>query len=116
MAEDTNIDQLVEQIEAAEDKDALEAPAKALGKEVNKRKGLETVRAELIEAAEAELSGDQGGDSGDTSGEAQGKKKTAKKSPQEPSKGKTRKLKNINNGRVFAWTAALAKKRNITEV
>lgn len=104
---------LIEQIEEAVTKDDFDPIAQQLNVEINKRQGVETIRAELLEAAEAlaekgvtnasELGGD-----GETSPESE--------PAPEKTKYKGRMLKHTKNGRVFPWTAALAKNRYMKEV
>ncbi|MDQ7731618.1 hypothetical protein QT231_02840 [Halomonas sp. SpR1] len=105
---------LIEQIEAAESKDDLEPLGTKLGVEINKRQGVETIRAELLEAAEMlaekgvttseELEPDAGDHAANNAPE-----------PEKP-KYKGRMLQHMKNGRTFPWTAALAKSRYMKEV
>lgn len=131
---------LIKQIEDAETKDQLEAIGKQspLSVDVDKRKGVETIRAELMEMAEeaaASESGEKGGDEnqgnpaqeglsqnhgeGDD-GTATGEPGTADEhsAPKPASKRQYsgRLLKNRKTGRLFPWTAQLAKKRDMQEV
>ena len=105
---------LIEQIEDAVTKDDFEPLAAQLNVEINKRQGVETIRAELLEAAEAlaekgvTTSEELGPDAGDHA---------ANKAPEpEKPKYKGRMLQHIKNGRTFPWTAALAKNRYMKEV
>ncbi|HAO02939.1 MAG TPA: hypothetical protein DCQ42_14785 [Halomonas sp.] len=102
---------LIEQIEEAVTKDDLEPLAETLGVEINKRQGVETIRAELLEAAETLA------EKGVTTSE----ELTPNEMPTEPEehekpKYQGRMLKHLKNGRVFPWTAALAKNRYMQEV
>jgi len=113
---------LIKKIEGAETKDQLETLGKELfGVDVDKRKGVETIRAELLELAEAQEN--------DTTGEidpeahaaaqvAQAEQQTAKGGDEgEAESGyKGRMLKHRKTGRLFPWTAQLAKKRDMQEV
>lgn len=109
--------QLIEQIEAAETKEDLEPFAKQLGVKIDKRTGLETVRANLLEAAEGDQDGDKEGDKeGDSGTQEKRQDKEDKKASTKASKGKQRKLKSTKNGRIFTWTAALAKLGHMKEV
>lgn len=102
---------LIEQIEDAVTKDDLEPIAEKLGVEINKRQGVETIRAELLEAAEKLA--EQG-----VTEEEELNPGQASSEPVEPEKPKYqgRMLKHLKNGRVFPWTAALAKNRYMQEV
>ncbi|MGE6778262.1 hypothetical protein ACQKFL_11545 [Vreelandella titanicae] len=103
---------LIEQIEEAVTKDDFEPIAEQLNVEINKRQGVETIRAELLEAAETLA--EQGVT---TSGELEpGEGQTEAPEAAEKPKYKGRKLKHIKNGRIFPWTAALAKNRYMQEV
>ena len=93
---------MIERIEAAETKDDLLAIADEMSVTgINKRMGIETIRAELVEAAE---------ETGTPEAEVQ----TAKPEPE--AKPKQRMLKHRKSGRLLPWTAALAKKREMQEV
>lgn len=136
---------LIKQIEDAETKDQLEAIGKQspLSVDVDKRKGVETIRAELMEMAEeaaASESGEKGGDENQVEpaqeglsqnhgegeaadsdgGTATGEPGTADEhsAPKPASKRQYsgRLLKNRKTGRLFPWTAQLAKKREMQEV
>lgn len=110
---------LIKKIEDAETKDQLEALGKEIGVEVNKRQGVETVRAELMEIAEAQASDDTGETDPKTHADAQLAKveQGDKDAPAAAETGyKGRLLKHRKNGRLFPWTAALAKKRDMQEV
>ncbi|MBS3668031.1 hypothetical protein [Vreelandella boliviensis] len=105
---------LIEQIEEAVTKEDFEPIAKQLNVEINKRQGVETIRAELLEAAETLA------EKGVTSSEelypdAGGYDLENVPAPEKP-KYEGRMLKHIKNGRTFPWTAALAKSRNMKEV
>jgi hypothetical protein len=102
---------LIEQIEEAVTKDDLEPLAEGLSVSIDKRQGVETIRAELLEAAEALA------EKGVTTTEELSPDETPSKPP-EPEKPKYqgRMLKHLKNGRVFPWTAALAKNRYMQEV
>lgn len=103
---------LIEQIEEAVTKEDLEPLAEQLGVEINKRQGVETIRAELLEAAEALA--EKGVT---TSGELdQGEGQTEAPEAEEKPKYQGRMLKHTENGRTFPWTAALAKSRYLKEV
>ncbi|MAE21217.1 MAG: hypothetical protein CMK92_02185 [Pseudomonas sp.] len=102
---------LIEQIEEAVTKDDFDPLAETLGVELNKRQGVETIRAELLEAAETLA------EKGVTTSE----ELTPHETPTEPEelekpKYQGRMLKHLKNGRVFPWTAALAKNRYMQEV
>lgn len=105
---------LIEQIEDAVTKDDLEPLAGKLGVEINKRQGVETIRAELIEAAEA-LAEQGVTSSEELDPDAGGYNLENVPAPEKP-KYEGRMLKHIKNGRTFPWTAALAKSRNMKEV
>ncbi|MDW0357715.1 hypothetical protein [Vreelandella venusta] len=102
---------LIEQIEEAVTKDDFDPLAEKLGVELNKRQGVETIRAELLEAAETLA------EKGVTSEEDLSPSETPAE-PEEPEKPKYqgRMLKHLKNGRTFPWTAALAKNRYMQEV
>lgn len=102
---------LIEQIEDAVTKDDFDPLAEKLGIEINKRQGVETIRAELLEAAE--MLAEKGITTPEelTSGEL-----TAEPEAPEKPKYQGRMLKHLKNGRVFPWTAALAKNRYMQEV
>lgn len=102
---------LIEQIEGAVTKDDFDPLAEKLGVELNKRQGVETIRAELLEAAETLA------EKGVTSEEDLSPNETPAE-PKEPEKPKYqgRMLKHLKNGRTFPWTAALAKNRYMQEV
>ena len=102
---------LIEQIEEAVTKDDFDPLAEKLGVELNKRQGVETIRAELLEAAETLA------EKGVTSEEDLSPDQTSTE-PEEPEKPKYqgRMLKHLKNGRTFPWTAALAKNRYMQEV
>lgn len=103
---------LIEQIEEAVTKDDFDPIAKQLNVEINKRQGVETIRAELLEAAEALA--EKGVT---TSGELKpGEGRAEEVEPDEKPKYKGRMLKHIKSGRTFPWTAALAKNRYMQEV
>ena len=92
---------MIERIEAAETKDDLLAIAGEMGFNANKRQGVETIRAELLEAVEG-------------TPEAEPKTSTAK--PEPKAKPKQRMLKHRQSGRLLPWTADLAKKRDMQGV
>lgn len=102
---------LLKMIEDAETKGELEAIGKKhLGTDVDKRKGIETIRAELEElAAEGAREEPQAAEPA-----AEAKPEPAPAKPK--GKGETRLLKNTKNGRVVPYTAALAKVRHMKEV
>lgn len=102
---------LIEQIEEAVTKDDFDPLAEKLGVELNKRQGVETIRAELLEAAETLA------EQGVTTSEELTPNETPTQ-PEEHEKPKYqgRTLKHLKNGRVFPWTAALAKNRYMQEV
>lgn len=107
---------LIEQLEAAEDKDTLEALGKEhLGVNADKRKGIETIRAELLELAEAQAAG---GDAAATEPQAENPVAPDPEPEQqaEPEAYRGRMLKHTKNGRLFPWTADLAKNRYLKEV
>lgn len=105
---------LIEQLEAAEDKDTLEALGiEHLGVNADKRKGIETIRAELMELAEAQA---EGGDAATTEPQAASQPEPKPEKPAEPEAYRGRMLKHTKNGRLFPWTAALAKSRYLKEV
>lgn len=103
---------LIEQIEEAVTKEDLESLAEQLNVEINKRQGVETIRAELLEAAEtlAEKGVTTSGELDPREGQTE-----APEADEKP-KYKGRMLKHIKNGRTFPWTAALAKNRYMQEV
>ena len=106
---------LIEQIEDAVTKDDLELLAEKLGVEINKRQGVETIRAELLEAAEA-LAEKGVTTSGELEPrEGQTEAPEGAEAAEKP-KYQGRMLKHIKNGRTFPWTAALAKSRYMKEV
>lgn len=103
---------LIEQIEEAATKDGFDPIATQLNVEINKRQGVETIRAELLEAAETLA--EQGVT---TSGELDpGEGQTEAPEAEEKPKYQGRMLKHLKNGRTFPWTAALAKNRYMQEV
>jgi len=102
---------LIEQIEDAVTKDDLELLAEKLGVEINKRQGVETIRAELLEAAETLA--EQGVTEEEELSPSEMPNEAAE--PEKP-QYKGRMLKHLKNGRVFPWTAALAKSRYMQEV
>lgn len=103
---------LIEKIEEAVTKDDFDPIAKQLNVEINKRQGVETIRAELLEAAEtlAEKGVTTSGELGPGEGQAE-----APEAEEKP-KYKGRMLQHIKNGRTFPWTAALAESRHMKEV
>lgn len=103
---------LIDQIEAAESKDDLEPLGTQLGIEINKRQGVETIRAELLEAAEglAEKGVTTSGELEPSDGDV-GDEQAA-----EQPKYQGRMLQHMKNGRTFPWTAALAKNRYMKEL
>ncbi|MBY6209085.1 MULTISPECIES: hypothetical protein [Halomonas] len=104
---------LLKMIEDAETKDELEAIGKEhLGTDVDKRKGIETIRAALEELAVE--SADEEPQAAEPAAEAKPEPATAPVKPK--GKGETRLLKNTKNGRVVAYTAALAKVKHMKEV
>lgn len=98
---------MIERIEAAETKDELLAIADEMNVPgVNKRMGVETIRAELMEAiSEATLSKPEAA-----------KPEPKATEPEPEAKPKQRMLKHRKSGRLLPWTAALAKKREMAEV
>lgn len=102
---------LIDQIEAAETKDDLEPLGIKLGIEINKRQGVETIRAELLEAAETLA------EQGVTLAEElePGADQPKVSEPEKPTY-KGRMLQHTKNGRTFPWTAALAKNRYMKEL
>lgn len=132
---------IIQQIEEAETKDQLEAIGiEHLGVNADKRKGVETIRAELSELAEAQESDTAGEEvepqeHADQQAEQVGQAEQAKAGtpapeakPAEPEKPapdpkpeakpayKGRLLKHRKTGRLLPWTAQLAKKRDMQEV
>lgn len=105
---------LIEQIEAAESKDGLEPLGNKLGIEINKRQGVETIRAELLEAAETLA--EQGVTTSDELEPSNGDEQDVTPKAAEKPKYQGRMLKHTKNGRTFPWTAALAKSRYMKEV
>lgn len=103
---------MIERIESAETKDELEKLGKEyLDVDVDKRKGVETIRAELTELAEGlQVAGEPGADAENDAGAVVTKDQEPKKKP------KGRQLRHRVSGRVLPWTAALAKKREMQEV
>lgn len=113
---------LIEQLEAAETKDQLEALAKEMGVEINKRQGVETIRADLIEAAEERDPQDGVVEGEGKAGTAEAPKAAKVEPEPEPEAAdeapgyRGRMLKHTKNGRLFPWTADLAKNRYLKEV
>ncbi|SDI27971.1 hypothetical protein SAMN04487867_10468 [Vreelandella titanicae] len=105
---------LIEQIEEAVTKDDFEPIAEQLNVEINKRQGVETIRAELLEVAESLA--EQGVTSSEELDPDAGDYDLENVPAPEKPKYKGRKLKHIKNGRIFPWTAALAKNRYMQEV
>lgn len=106
---------LIEQLEAAKTKGALEALGKEhLGINADKRQGIETIRAELLELAEAPTPGDAPQEPAPATNEAE--PATATGEQDEPTEYQGRMLKHIKSGRLFPWTADLAKNRYLKEV
>lgn len=103
---------LIEQIEEAVTKDDFEPIAEQLNVEINKRQGVETIRAELLETAETLA--EQGVTTSEELEPGEGQTE-APESAEKP-KYTGRKLKHLKNGRIFPWTAALAKNRYMQEV
>ncbi|WP_108449352.1 hypothetical protein [Halomonas sp. BN3-1] len=102
---------LLKMIEDAETKDELEAIGKEhLGTDVDKRKGIETIRAALEELAT------EGADEEPQAAEPAAEAKPEPSPAKPKGKGETRLLKNTKNGRVVAYTAALAKVKHMKEV
>lgn len=102
--------ELIEQIKAADSKEALEPLADALGVKLMARKGLESMRADLLEKAQeqAKIEGDKEGDPG--------AKPAPKRRGRAKKQGEKRRLRSSKNGRVFTYTAALAKRNDMKEV
>lgn len=100
--------ELIEQIKAADSKEALEPLADAIGVKLMARKGLESMRADLLEKAEAKAKVE--GDEGDKAPKAEPKPRGRAR------KGETRRLRSTKNGRTFVYTAALAKRPDMKEV
>lgn len=98
----------IDRIEAAETKDDLYPIFDAFGLTPNKRKGLETLRAELLEAAE----------NTEEVGEAPASTPEAAPAPSTPTPAAPtpRLLRHTGNGRTFPWTAALAARRDMEEI
>jgi len=113
---------LIKQIEDAETKDQLEGLGKELfGVDVDKRKGVETIRAELLELAEAQENDSTGETDPKTHAEAQvaqAEQQMAKneETAEEKASYGGRLLKHRKTGRLFPWTAQLAQKREMQEV
>lgn len=113
---------LIEQIEAAESKDQLEVLGKEhLSIDVDKRKGVETIRAELLEAAEAKTAEEEGEQMPPAPPQGPATEIAAPKAPDaetaEVKEGyRGRLLKHRKSGRLFPWTAQLTKKRDMQEV
>jgi len=126
---------IVDRINAAKTKDDLEEIGKELEVDVDKRKGLETIRAGLLLQVDVDENGD------DENPKAEAEQEAAKaKPPNQPEPVKTeathedqfkpretteqlreksqgkRMLENTKNGRVFGWTAQLAKLKHMKEV
>lgn len=102
---------LIERIEEAVTKDDLEPLAKTLSVSIDKRQGIETIRAELLEAAEALAE----------QGVTEAAALHVEEAPEQGEEPATpayqgRMLKHLKNGRKFPWTAALAKNRYMQEV
>ncbi|WP_163557581.1 hypothetical protein [Halomonas sp. NO4] len=102
----------IEQIKQAGNKEALAPLAEELGVELDKRKGLETLRADVLAAAEKAQEPTEKA-SGDTHHLA-GQGKAAKDGKKDGKKG--RYLKNTTTGRVFTYSARLAKRKDMKEV
>ncbi len=117
---------LIKQIEDAETKDQLEALGKEqLGIEVNKRQGVETIRAELLELAEEQAAQEgvaqeapSATDEEQQGGDQDEERPTQQAAQEAPRKDayRGRLLKHRKSGRLFPWTAQLAKKRDMQEV
>ncbi|WP_339934583.1 hypothetical protein [Vreelandella glaciei] len=105
---------LIEQIEEAVTKEDFEPIAKQLSVEINKRQGVETIRAELLETAETLA--EQGVTSSEELDPDAGDSDLENVPAPEKPKYRGRMLKHIKNGRTFPWTAALAKSRYMKEV
>ncbi|MGQ0335690.1 hypothetical protein [Halomonas elongata] len=130
---------LSERIENAENKDELEKIGKELGVDVDKRKGLETIRVDLQSLAEdqaepqseepvqegTEASKEDEVEGADTSqGDTPASQIAATDDAEQasgqdesaPAQRKGRLLRHRGNGRVFTYSAALAAKREMEEV
>lgn len=122
---------IIKMIEDAETKDQMEAIGlEHLGADVDKRKGIETIRAELSELAEAQDVNAASEDAApEENPEKQAEKTEAPAKESEPEappasaatqqgkpRYKGRLLKHTGTGRLLPWTAQLAKKRNMQEV
>ena len=100
---------MIDQIQAADSKEALAPLAEAMGVKLMARRGLETMRADLLEKAQemATAAGEEvkpQADDTPTKGKGKGKAR------------ETRMLRSSRNGRVFPYTPALAKRRDMKEV
>ncbi|MDT8895641.1 hypothetical protein RSO41_13365 [Halomonas sp. I1] len=124
---------LTDQIENAGSKDELEKIGKkSLGVDIDKRKGLESLRADLLERVEdqgesgeapVEEHAEGNADGGTVAPESDGSTPASKITEAPASEGKPeqeapkqRLLRHRGNGRIFAYSAALAAKRHIEEV
>lgn len=86
-------------IEAAEDKDTLERIGRdVLSVEVDKRKGLETIRKQLINKATGMTDGSNGGQ------------------PDKYTKPKQRRMRHKITGRILLWTRHLDKHPDLIEI
>lgn len=108
---------LIEKIENAESKDDLEAlGVEHLGVNVDKRKGIETIRAELLELAEAKATEERVSVEEEVQAAQDVQPQPATQPEPEPPKYRGRMLQHTKNGRLFPWTPALAKSRYLKEV
>lgn len=101
----------IERAKAATTKDELEAIAKEVDGKIVKQRGLETIRADvlvLLDEAEQPPKEEQNEQEPKAPEPAPAKRKGVTPDP--------RRLKNTKNGRVFPYSAALAKKSGVVEV
>jgi len=90
---------VIQAIEAAEDKDTLERIGRdVLSVEVDKRKGLETIRKQLLNKANG-----MADDSDDSQSD-------------EPAKPKQRRMRHKITGRILLWTKHLDKHPDMVEI
>ncbi|WP_280568253.1 hypothetical protein [Chromohalobacter sp. 296-RDG] len=120
---------LTERIESAANKDELEKIGKEeLGVDADKRKGVETIRADLLERAESTPAQEESAPAeddantsvtpseGDSTPAAQIPEASQTEDKPEPDEPKPRLLRHRGNGRLFTYSAELAAKRHIEEV
>ncbi len=96
---------VIQAIQAAEDKDTLERIGRDVLKvEVDKRKGIDTIRKLLIDAAEGKDEGQVGGDASNDD------------QPQGEPRKKQRRMRHRVTGRILLWTPHLEKHKDMVEI